>query len=167
MPLLKQLRWLFSAYRNGFTSGELSIARLGTKLTLTVGKGSSAMEFDLFEAKAAERKAELQTVLFRLAEQTCTLEAKLSAANQSLEKLRAQNTNASGMSTFLDPGSKKVGGQGKAKPRKIGMSVVNPASRKRKAATGVVFDWNIIVFLPSYLKVTVKTRHLVLSWEVG
>ena len=98
------------------------------------------MEFDLFEAKAAERKAELQSVLFRLAEQTCTLEAKLSAANQSLEKLRAQKTSASGMSTFLDLGSKKVGGQDKAKPRKTGMSVVNPASRKRKAATGVVFD---------------------------
>ena len=44
------------------------------------------------------------------------------------------------MNTFLDLGSKKVGGQDKAKPRKTGMSVVNPASRKRKAATGVVFD---------------------------
>lgn len=98
------------------------------------------MEFDLFETKAAERKTELQTVLFRLAEQTSMLEAKLSAANQSLEKLRAQKTSASGMNTFLDLGTKKVGGQGKAKPRKTGMSVVNPASRKRKAATGVVFD---------------------------
>lgn len=126
--------------RSGFNSGDLSVALVGTKLTLTVGKGAAAMDFDLFEAKAAEKKTELQAVLFRLAEQTSVLETKLLAANQSLEKLRAQKTSGGGVSSLMDLGTKKVGAQGKAKPRKTGMSVVNPASRKRKAATGVVFD---------------------------
>ena len=116
------------------------MAHVGTKLTLTIGKGSSTMDFDLFETKAADRKTELQAILFRLAEKTSVLENKLSVANQSLEKLRAQKTSTSGMSALMDLGSKKVGTQAKAKPRKTGMSVVNPASRKRKAATGVVFD---------------------------
>lgn len=98
------------------------------------------MDFDLFETKAAERKTELQSVLFRLAEQTSVLETKLSAANQSLDKLRAQKTSTSGINALMDLGAKKGGGHAKAKPRKTGMSVVNPASRKRKAATGVVFD---------------------------
>ncbi|XP_076441824.1 protein PAXX-like [Babylonia areolata] len=127
-------------FKNGFTSGELAVARVGTKLTLTIGKGSSAMDFDLFETKAAERKTELQNVLFRMAEQTLMLETKLSVANQSLEKLRAQKTSTSGMNALMDLGTKKLGSPAKAKPRKTGMSVVNPSSRKRKAATGVVFD---------------------------
>ncbi|KAL8602465.1 hypothetical protein ACOMHN_063332 [Nucella lapillus] len=127
-------------FKNGFTAGELSVARVGTKLTLTIGKGSFAMDFDLFETKAADRKTELKTVLFHLAQQTQIMENKLSVATQSLEKLRAQKTGASGMSALMDLGSKKLGSPAKTKPRKTGMSVVNPASRKRKAATGVVFD---------------------------
>ncbi|KAK7466621.1 hypothetical protein BaRGS_00037278 [Batillaria attramentaria] len=126
--------------KNAFTSGELSVALVGTKLTLTVGKSTSAMDFDLFETKAAERKKELQNVLFCLADENSVLETKLSAANQSLEKLRAQKTSGGGVSALMDLGTKKAGAQAKAKPRKAGMSVVNPASRKRKAATGVVFD---------------------------
>lgn len=98
------------------------------------------MNLDLYETTAADKKTELQTVLFRLAEQTSTLETKLSAANQSLEKLKAQKTGPSGMNALMDLGAKKIGAQAKAKPRKTGMSVVNPASRKRKAAKGVVFD---------------------------
>ena len=48
------------------------------------------MNFDLYEAKAAQKKEELKTVLFRLAEETSVLQNKLTVATQSLEKLRAQ-----------------------------------------------------------------------------
>jgi hypothetical protein len=127
--------------RNAFSAGEVSVAKVGdNKVTLTVGKASSAMDFDLYVAKAADKNLELQTVLFRLAEQTTVLETKLAAATQSLEKLRAQKGGPSGMNALMDKGSKKADAQAKAKPRKVGMSVVNPGSRKRKAATGVVFD---------------------------
>jgi hypothetical protein len=40
----------------------------------------------------------------------------------------------------MDFGPKKGVNPAKAKPKKTGMSVVNPTSKKRKAATGVVFD---------------------------
>ena len=116
------------------------ICRIGTKVTLTVGKGSSAIELDLFEAKAAEKKSELQSLLFRLAENCGQLEKQLDTANQQIEVLKSQKGSASGLSVLADLSPKKGQGQAKPKTTKVGMSVINPSSRKRKAATGVVFE---------------------------
>lgn len=124
--------------RSSFAAGELSVAIIGTKMTLTVGKSGSSINFNLFEAKAAEKRTELQTVIFRLAEQTLQLEEKLSVVQESLEKARAQKAGTSGMNILMNVSPKK--GQAKARPKKTGMSVVNPTSRKRKAATGVIYD---------------------------
>ncbi|GFR96774.1 protein PAXX [Elysia marginata] len=127
-------------FRNGFSSGDIAIGRIGTKITLTVGKGSSAIDIDLFEAKAAEKKVELQSLLFNVAENCRQLEVQLTAANQQIESLKAQKGSASGLSSLADLSPKKGQGQTKPKTAKVGMSVINPSSRKRKAATGVVFD---------------------------
>uniref|UniRef100_A0A0B7BUF1 Uncharacterized protein n=1 Tax=Arion vulgaris TaxID=1028688 RepID=A0A0B7BUF1_9EUPU len=127
-------------FRNGFQSGDITVGRVDTKVTLSVGKCGSAIELDLFEAKAAEKKLELQSVLFRLAESCSELEVQLAAANQQIDTLKTQK--ASGGGVVLNLGPKKGAGQSKANVRKVGMSVINPSSRKRKAATGVVFEGN-------------------------
>lgn len=127
-------------FRNGFSSGDITIGRIGTKISLKVGKGSSAIEIDLFEAKAAEKKVELQSLLFSIAENCKQLEVQLVAANQQIDALKAQRGSAGGLSSLADLSPKKGHGQAKPKTAKVGMSVINPSNRKRKAATGVVFD---------------------------
>ncbi|XP_035824988.1 uncharacterized protein LOC101853306 isoform X2 [Aplysia californica] len=130
---------VFLCIRNGFTSGDISVARVGTKLTLTVGKGGSTISLDLFEARAAEKKNEFQSILFRLAESCSHLETQLTAANQQVDALKAQKASGRGIDALMDLSPKKGAGQNKTKQNKAGMSVINPSSRKRKAATGVVF----------------------------
>lgn len=112
-------------------------------VTLVAGSGNSAVTFELYEARAAERKAELQSVLFRLAEDVQRLDTKLKAANQAIEKLNAQagsRATSQGVNPLMDLGPKKGVNPAKMKPKKTGMSVVNPTSKKRKAPSGVVFD---------------------------
>ncbi|KAL3875066.1 hypothetical protein ACJMK2_038004 [Sinanodonta woodiana] len=129
-------------FRNGFLAGEVNVAVIGNKVTLTVGKVTSALTLDLFEAKAADKKVEMQNVLFRLAESATSLETKLSKANETIETMKAQKgaNFGSGGSAFMDLGPKKGQSQAKLKPKKAGMSAINPTSKKRKAAQGVVFD---------------------------
>ncbi|XP_060081674.1 uncharacterized protein LOC132560984 [Ylistrum balloti] len=127
-----------SKFRKGFLGGDITTLVGGTKITLNIGKGSDKIAVDVFEAKAAERKTELQNVLFRLADKNMSLQADLAAAEKTVVALKAQkNQGASGFS-FNDVGP-KTANQSKARP-KTGMSAINPNSKKRKAATGVVFD---------------------------
>jgi hypothetical protein len=44
------------------------------------------------------------------------------------------------LQNFMDLGPKKAQNPAKAKPNKAGMSVLNPSSKKRKAAQGLVYD---------------------------
>ena len=112
---------------------------IGTKVALTVGKGSSALNFDLYEAKAADKKTEMQKILFRLAENATSMESELSKAKHTIDALKAQK-GATNTAAFMDLGPKKGANPAKNKPQKVGMSVLNPTSKKRKAAHGVVFD---------------------------
>lgn len=125
--------------RKGFTDGDLSVALIGNKITLTVGKKASALTFDLYECKAAEKKTELQDILFKLATSSEKLEEDLAAANKTVEHLKSQTAGGGSGNASLQFGSKRDS-HAKPKPKKVGMSVVNPTSKKRKAATGVVFD---------------------------
>ena len=135
---LTKTPYLFS--RKGFTEGDLSVALIGNKITLTVGKKASALTFDLYECKAAEKKTELQDILFKLATSSEKLEEDLAAANKTVEHLKSQTAGGGTGNASLQFGSKRDS-HAKPKPKKVGMSVVNPTSKKRKAATGVVFDW--------------------------
>ncbi|KAH3853349.1 uncharacterized protein LOC127875261 [Dreissena polymorpha] len=125
--------------RNGFQNGDISVAAMGNKVTLTIGKGCSPINLDLFEAKAADKRTELQTVLFRLAESATLLSADLDKSKQLVETLKAQQ-GAPKPTAFMDLGPKKGLNPAKTKQKQAGMSVINPTSKKRKAAQGVVFD---------------------------
>ena len=106
---------------------------------MSVGKGSNAISLDLYEARAAEKKTEFQSILFRLANKCSSLRSELSTANQQLEALKNQKSSSKGLDALMDLGPKKPTSTNVPKQSKVGMSVINPSSRKRKAATGVVF----------------------------
>ena len=63
--------------RSEFESGSISVAQIANKIAITVGTGIPSLCYDLFEAKASERKTELQTILFRLADRVSQLTEQL------------------------------------------------------------------------------------------
>ena len=106
-----------SLIRNGFSSGNIHVARVGTKVTLTIGKGGATISFDLFEAKAGEKKEEFQAILFRLAESCSLLQTQLNVANQKVEDIKSQKSSGRGLDALMDLSPKK--GQNKPKQNKI------------------------------------------------
>jgi len=63
--------------RSGFESGAISVATIANKVSVTIGAGMSSLCYDLYEAKASEKKTELQTILFRLADTVSELTEQL------------------------------------------------------------------------------------------
>ena len=109
-------------------------------MELSIGSGSKCLAFTLYEAKAVDKKIELQGLMFRLAEKATDLEGKLEKANSKIETM--QNQKGAGPATGIGGAFDIAGAERKQKvvPKKVGMSVINPGSRKRKAPRGVQFD---------------------------
>ena len=125
-------------FREGVKSAAVDVSQIGVKLNLSIGTGSKTLTHDLYEAKAIERKTQLQNVLFRLAERATDLENKLEKASKDIEKAKTSGTSVAGKGIDLgvNKGSKT---QSKA-VQKVGMSALNPGSKKRKTAKGVQFN---------------------------
>ena len=62
----KPLNLIFN--RSEFESGSISVAQIENEIAITVGTGIPSLCYDLYKAKASERKTELRTILFRLAD---------------------------------------------------------------------------------------------------
>ena len=139
-PSTFQLNKSFS--RNGFLQADIQASLIGAKVNLVIGQGVKALTYELYEAKLAQKKSDLNSILFRLAERSLELESRLEKADMEIAGLRQQQkTSAVGDSSglILDLDAKR-NKQPKIQPKKPGMSAVNPASRKRRAAHGVQFD---------------------------
>ena len=67
--------------RSEFESGSISVAQIASKIAITVGTGIPSLCYDLYEAKASERKTELLTILFRLADRVSQLTEQLKGIN--------------------------------------------------------------------------------------
>lgn len=67
----------FCNTRSGFQNGSISLAQLPNKVILTVGEGIPSLTYDLREAKAIEKKTELQLILFKLADKVAELTQEL------------------------------------------------------------------------------------------
>ena len=71
----KPLNLIFN--RSEFESGRISVAQIENEIAITVGTGIPSLCYDLYEAKASERKTELQTIVFRLADRVSQLAEQL------------------------------------------------------------------------------------------
>ncbi|XP_027059084.1 uncharacterized protein LOC113685740 [Pocillopora damicornis] len=135
----------FSMFRSGFQNSSISLAQLPNKVILTVGEGIPSLSYDLSEAKAIEKKTELQLILFKLADKVAELTQELKVSSDSLERLKTQKYGAPGeLSTFDIPAKKTT--QAVPVKRKQGRSLINPGSRKEavvEAADGHNTEQNV------------------------
>eukprot|EP00058_Branchiostoma_floridae_P025962 XP_002611452.1 hypothetical protein BRAFLDRAFT_63916 [Branchiostoma floridae] len=133
----------FSRFRTAFLAGEVSISGTGHRLQCTLGKGSSTLTYDLYEATASERKEDLKHILFRLADKVTELDQKLSDSTVRLDALRQNHperqVGGKGGAGFDLDMQRNRGPAAKVR-RKEGYSILNPESKRVKAPRGVHFD---------------------------
>ena len=80
--------------RSEFESGSISVAQIENKIAITVGTGIPSLCYDLCEAKTSERRKELQTILFRLADRVSQLTEQLKGIyNNVVEMLKVLKIN--------------------------------------------------------------------------
>lgn len=104
---------------------------------MQVGQGQTALNFELYEAKAVDKKSEFSSILFRLAERSMQLGAELEQASNCLDTLKQQKQSAV---MVEDVGKGKASSNQARISAKNKMSVINPGSKKRKVAQGIQFD---------------------------
>lgn len=115
-------------------TGDAQIIKVPNHLLLTLKRGSEQYEFNLYELPAAERRKEIEYLLFKLSSQLLSTQKQLKEVQDHLHEV-LKTTSSSEHRAFPDPKNKPT-----AKVKKLtGHSLVNPNSKKRKTATGVVF----------------------------
>lgn len=123
--------------------GIITVSESGDKLHLNIsGQELSMIDLELPEAKAADKKKELQAILFLLVDKVTENENSLKSAEKKIEKLE-QRTGAVnvGKNVFdMAADVKRKKNNPKVLPKAPGMSVINPGSKRRAAPKGVQFD---------------------------
>ncbi|XP_065917076.1 uncharacterized protein [Dysidea avara] len=126
---------LFQAIKSSYDSGSLQVTKIAGGLRVNVG---SSMEFDLHELTASDRRTELQQLLVGMGRLIEALQTNLTGAEIKIKKLESDNISRLAM-PFPEPEVKsKKHAKGVKQPAAV-RSIVNPSSKRRKAASGVVF----------------------------
>ncbi|XP_065052744.1 uncharacterized protein LOC135681983 isoform X2 [Rhopilema esculentum] len=126
--------------KESFQKSDVNISVLPQRMVLYFGSKPGSISLDLFEAACEQKKFGLQELLFKLADNIKTLERQLSEASQKLKQVEDANKMESPQSSpFKDSGTKRL--KTVPKPRQLkGSSVINPGSKRKKAAQGVLFE---------------------------
>lgn len=139
---LENIDEFFDVVKNCFEEKTVSMVKVGSKVVLQCPGGKSIINFDLYESKINNRKAELRYILFHLTDKMGDLRKSLAEVNEVLEgERRQEKIQASGLenqSFGFEPARKA--GQGPNLRRKHGHSLVNPNSKKAKKAKGISFE---------------------------
>ncbi|XP_062504142.1 protein PAXX-like [Corticium candelabrum] len=130
---------LIQEIRQAIVTCQLVVDRQADRLSLSIGHWP--LHFDLFEVSSSERKTELQHFIFWLADLSTDLKARLQVANSKIEELsqKQKMSETAAAAALYEPEAKKRSKQPKLK-RQVGTSLINPSSKKKKSAGGVVFD---------------------------
>lgn len=130
------MTFIFRNSSHTLEAGEVQLLQSHSKLTLCLRGASELLEFNLCELSAAERRAEMRTILFSLWQKLTTVQSSLKDCQKQLAD--AQKPKIPDQVVFPDISLRSS--KAAQRPKKpAGHSLVNPSSKRRKAATGVVF----------------------------
>lgn len=132
----------FEIIKNCFENETISMVKVGNKIVLQCPGRKATVNFDLYESKMNDRKAELHHILFHLTDKINSLKRSLVDVNEALEgerrKGKDRGSGLENQSFGFEPTRKS--GQGANVRRKHGHSLVNPNSKKTKRAKGISFE---------------------------
>lgn len=127
--------------RECLENGNLQVLpQAGGKMILSLSCPAERVDLDLFELPAAEKKLEIKSLVFSLAKNVLELQTQVKEYKQQLTEVLKQKEGSKHESLMPDLSGK--GGTGKSLSRikkPAGHSLINPSSKRRKAAAGVVF----------------------------
>ena len=137
---VENLEKFLDVIKYAFDSSSVSVVKVGNKIILQCCGQKTTLNFDLYEAKIYDKKAELQYMLFHLTDKVKELENSLTEANNALEKEQQKDKDGSEMRGFgFEPARKTLPSLNQR--RKLqGSSLVNPNSKKSKRAKGISFE---------------------------
>jgi len=129
-----------SRIKSAMESSEVQVSIKPQTLTVLFGSRAAIISLDLYETTAQEKKEEIKILLFTLVDRVKDLEKKLESADSKLKDLEdSAKVAAVNTSPFKDQSLHKANMT--SRPKRIkGQSVINPGSKRRAAAKGVVFE---------------------------
>lgn len=135
---MKLMNRFHSSFRESFSGKDVEVTFHEKKRFFTLRIGTILHE--LHEAGEVDTTRELKSVLFGLAAKSRDLENKLGKAERVVESLQKVNAVNRPNVFEMTSDSKRKKNQPKAMPKQVGMSVINPGSKKRAKAKGVEFN---------------------------
>ena len=123
-------------FRRCFEKNQLLVAETPSGLSIDLGTGSETIPLLLSETTAEQSRSEMKRIIFGLYDTAHRIQKRvtdLENENATLRNEKLQNVSQDSLSSISAKPTKVV-------TRNVGMSSLNPGSKKRKTAKGVNFD---------------------------